>query len=79
MRNGFIFYELYRSAMKGLPADTQLLLYTAIADYALYEIEPDFGNDGIARGLFALIRPLIDADNRSAQVLLDVSSDDIPV
>ena len=65
MRDGFIFYKSFRSAMKELPAETQLLLYNAIADYALYDIEPDFADDGIARGLFALMRKQIDIDNRS--------------
>ncbi len=64
MRDGFIFYESFRSAMKGLPAETQLHLYIAIADYALYDIEPDFADDGIARGFFTLMRPQIDANNR---------------
>ena len=64
MRDGFIFYESFRSAMKGLPAETQVLLYNAIADYALYDIEPDFADDGIARGFFTLMRPQIDANNR---------------
>ena len=64
MRDGFIFYESFRSAMKGLPAETQVLLYNAIADYALYDIEPDFDHDGIARGFFTLMRPQIDANNR---------------
>lgn len=50
--------------MKDLPAETQVLLYNAIADYALYDIVPDFGDDGIARGFFALMRPQIDANNR---------------
>lgn len=50
--------------MKDLPAETQVLLYNAIADYALYDIVPDFGGDGIARGFFALMRPQIDANNR---------------
>lgn len=64
MREGFIFYESFRSAMKGLPAETQLLLYHALADYALYDIEPDFSDDGIALGFFTLMRPQIDANNR---------------
>ena len=64
VRDGFIFYESFRSAMKDLPAETQLLLYNAIADYALYDIEPDFDTNGIARGFFALMRPQIDANNR---------------
>ena len=50
--------------MKDLPAATQVLLYNAIADYALYDIVPDFGDDGIARGFFALMRPQIDANSR---------------
>ena len=79
MRDGFIFYESFRSAMKGLPAETQVLLYNTIADYALYGIEPDFGNDGIACGFFTLIRPLIDDRNGSERMLLDVSSDDFPI
>lgn len=50
--------------MKDLPAETQLLIYNAIADYALYDVEPDFDSNGIARGFFALMRPQIDANNR---------------
>lgn len=68
MRDGFIFYESFRNAMKGLPAETQLLLYNAIADYALYDTEPDFGGDGIASGFFTLMRPQIDANNRRRDV-----------
>lgn len=68
MRDGFIFYESFRNAMKGLPAETQLLLYNAIADYGLYDTEPDFGSDGIACGFFTLMRPQIDANNRRRDV-----------
>ena len=64
LRDGFIFYESFRSAMKELPVETQALLYNALADYALYDIVPEFGDDGIARGFFALMRPQIDANNR---------------
>ncbi|MEA5047440.1 MAG: DUF6291 domain-containing protein [Eubacteriales bacterium] len=64
MRDGFIFYESFRDAMRELPAETQLALYNAIADYALYDTEPDFGGDGIAKGFFTLMRPQIDANNR---------------
>ncbi len=67
MRDGFIFYESFRKAMKGLPAETQLLLYNAIADYALYDEEPDFGDDGIALGFFTLIRPQLDANIRKRE------------
>ena len=79
MRDGFIFYESFRSAMKGLSAETQVLLYNAIADYALYDIKPDFGNDGVACRFFTLIRPQIDANNSFPRMLLDVSSDSIPI
>jgi len=68
MRDGFIFYESFRDAMRELPAETQLVLYNAIADYALYDEMPNFGNDGIAKGFFALIRPQIDANNRRRDV-----------
>lgn len=68
MRDGFIFYESFRDAMRDLPAETQLVLYNAIADYALYDEVPDFGNDGIAKGFFALMRPQIDANNRRRDV-----------
>ena len=79
MRDGFIFYESFRSALKGLQAESQVLLYNAIADYALYGIEPDFGSDGIAGGFFTLIRLQIDANDRSARMLLDASNCDIPI
>ena len=64
LRDGFIFYESFRSAMKELPVETQALLYNALADYALYDIVPEFGDDVYARGFFALMRPQIDANNR---------------
>lgn len=67
MRDGFIFYESFRDAMKELPAESQLLIYNSIADYALYDIEPDFGNDGTARGFFKLVRPQIDANIRKRE------------
>ena len=79
MRDGFIFYESFRSALKGLQAETQVVLYNAIADDALYGIEPAFGSDGIAGGFFTLIRTLIDDSNRSVRMQLDVSSDSIPI
>ena len=68
MRDGFIFYESFRDAMRALPTETQLLLYNAITDYALYDEVPDFDGDGIAKGFFALIRPQIDANNRRRDV-----------
>lgn len=79
MRDGFIFYEPFRSALKGLPAETQVLLYNAIAVDALYGIEPAFGSEKIAGGFFTLILPLIDDSNRSMRMQLDVSSDSIPI
>lgn len=79
MRDGFIFYESFRSAMKGLQAETQVVLYNAIADDALYGIEPDFGSDGILGGFFTLIRLQIDANDSSAQMLLDASNCGIPI
>jgi len=67
MRDGFIFYESFRKAMTGLPPETQLLLYNAIADYALYDAEPDFGGDGVALAFFTLIKPQLDANIRKRE------------
>ena len=64
MRDGFIFYESFWNAIRGLPAQTQLTLYNALAGYALCDLEPDFGDDAIAGGFFTLMRPQIDANNR---------------
>ena len=64
MRDGFIFYESFWNAIQGLPAQTQLLLYNALAGYALCDTEPNFGEDAIAKGFFTLMRPQIDANNR---------------
>lgn len=63
-RDGFIFYESFRDATKGLPDDTRLLLYDALTDYALYGTEPDLADDAVALGYFKLMRPQIDANNR---------------
>lgn len=67
MRDGFIFYQSFWNAIRELPAQTQLLLYNALAGYALSDIEPDFGDDAIAKGFFTLMRPQIDANNRRCE------------
>ncbi len=64
MKDGFIFYASFQEAIKELPDKTKLLLYNAIADYALDDAEPDFGGNKIACAVFALVKPQIDANAR---------------
>ncbi len=58
MRN-IIFYSSYYEAIKELPDDVQGVVYKAIIDYAMEKKEPSLS--GIAKGIFALIRPTLDA------------------
>jgi hypothetical protein len=68
MKKGFIFYASFRQAIGNMPDETQLKLYNAIADYALSDIEPDFADDNIARGFFALVKPQIDANAKRREI-----------
>lgn len=67
MRNSFVYYESFRDAMRDLPDDTQLRLYNAIADYALYDAETDFEGDVVALAVFKLIKPQLDANIRKRE------------
>lgn len=46
-RNGFTFFRSFRDAIEMTPPDVQLVLYKAIADYALDQIEPDISTLGV--------------------------------
>ena len=61
-RESFVFYESFYLALKDLPADEKLKAFDAISSYALYSEEPDI--DGIAKSIFILVKPQIDANNR---------------
>lgn len=63
MRDSFIFYKSFYEAIRDLPRDIQGDVYTAIFEYSLYgktteNLKP------IARSIFALIQPQLDANNR---------------
>ena len=61
-KNSFIFYRSFSECLKSLPDKERLILYDSIIDYALDEIEPNL--DGCLKGMFALIKPQLDANIR---------------
>ena len=61
MRETMIFYRSFYESLNKLPATTKAEVYDAIFSYGLDFKEPVF-NDEIARALFTLIRPQIDAN-----------------
>lgn len=58
MRESFVFYASFYEAIKELPAETQLELYTAICKYSLYGELPELSP--ISKALFTAIKPNID-------------------
>lgn len=60
-RKYFIFYRSFFDALKQADMDTQLIMYRAIARYALDRIEPTF-DDSMAKILWSLIRPQLDVN-----------------
>lgn len=63
MRDGFIFYRSFYDAIKDLPRDIQGEIYTAIMEYSLNGKETE-NLKPIARSVFALMKPQIDANNK---------------
>lgn len=61
-RDSFIFYRSFYEAVKELPKDIRLEVYTAIMEYALYGKSPE-GLKPFANGIFTLIKPSIDSNN----------------
>lgn len=59
---GFYFLESYEDAINDLDPEDQLALYKAISRYALYGEEPEL--TGIARTIWKLIRPNLDASRK---------------
>lgn len=59
-RKSFLFYESFYLAVKDLPKDVQLEVYTAIIRYALYGEEPVSPRPFTA-SIFALVKPNIDS------------------
>ena len=64
-RKQFTFYASFHEAAQTLDAlEDRGALYEAICAYALYGTEPHL--NGTAAGMFALIRPNLDASRRKA-------------
>lgn len=60
MRNSFVFYRSFKDSLSDLSDSDKLVVYEAIADYALDKAEPHL--TGFPKALFLLIRPQLDAN-----------------
>lgn len=61
-RESFIFYRSFYEAIKDLPGEIRLEVYTVIMEYALYGRLPE-DLKPFAKGIFTLIKPNIDINN----------------
>lgn len=62
MRDNFIFYRSFFEGVNAMPEESQLRLYKAIMEFALDGVELEL--EGIEKGIFALIRPQLEANNK---------------
>lgn len=62
VRDSFIFYRSFFEAIKELPKENQLEIYTAIGQYSLDFKEPKLS--GISKTIWILIKPQLDANNK---------------
>lgn len=62
MRDTIVFYRSFYEAIKNIPETEQLKLYNALFEYSFNGIIPDI-EDGIAKGMFILMKPNIDSAN----------------
>ena len=62
MRDSLVFYRSFADAAKYLSDEDRLRFFDGLIAYALNDQDPDF--DGPAAGMFLLIKPQIDANNR---------------
>lgn len=60
MRESFIFYASFYEALKELPNELRLEIFDAVCEFSLNGKEPEL--TGVARAIFALIRPQIAAN-----------------
>lgn len=60
IRDSFIFYRSFKEAIDGCSKEDQLVIYKAIANYALDRIEPELS--GVAKVVWVLIKPQLDAN-----------------
>lgn len=61
MRDSIVFYRSFYEAIKEIPLEEQGVVYNAIYGYALDGIEPEL--TGVAKAIFLLVKPQIDANN----------------
>jgi hypothetical protein len=61
MRDSIVFYRSFYEAIKEIPIEQQGIVYNAIYGYALDGVEPEL--NGIAKAIFLLVKPQIDANN----------------
>ena len=62
MRDGFVFYRSFYESFEDLPKKDKLVLFEALCNYALNDIEPELV--GIPSAIFKLLKPQVDANNR---------------
>lgn len=65
-RDSFVFYRSFLEAIKCMPSEVQAEIYPAIVEYALNGKEPK-GLTDIAKGVFILIKPVMDANNARSE------------
>lgn len=65
-QDSFIFYRSFLEAIKCMPSEVQAEIYPAIVEYALNGKEPK-GLSDIAKGVFILIKPVMDANNARSE------------
>lgn len=62
MRDSFIFYRSFFESFDGLSKKDKLLLFDAVCNYALNDIEPQLS--GVPLAMFKLLKPQLDANTR---------------
>ena len=62
MRDSFIFYRSFFESFDGLSKKDKLILFDAICNYALNDIEPQL--TGVPLAMFKLLKPQLDANTR---------------
>lgn len=61
-RDSILFYRSFYEAIKGLPKDIQVEIYSAVMEYGLNGNLPE-NLKPVAKGMFALMKPVIDNNN----------------
>ena len=61
MRDSVVFYRSFYEAIKEIPLEEQAIVYNAIYSYALDGVELEL--NGVAKAVFLLVKPQIDANN----------------